>query len=248
MPTLEALIAIPAIFLLGGLVKGVAGIGLPTVAIVLMAVFIGLKEGIALMVVPTLATNIWQALSGGRLRDILQRFWSLLVAAALGAWLGASILAGADATMLAALLGGLLCLYSAISLTAPPVPSPGRAEVWLSPIVGGVSGLIGGMTGSYSVPGVLYLQALRLGRDLLVQTLGVVFVVFTFSLGAGLTRHGLMSPTIALLSVAATIPALAGMAVGQRLRRRLSEEAFRRIFFVVLFALGAWLMARPLIG
>ncbi len=248
MPTLEALIAIPAIFLLGGLVKGVAGIGLPTVAIALMAVFIGLKEGIALMVVPTLATNIWQALSGGRLRDILQRFWSLLIAAALGAWLGAGILAGADAMMLAALLGGLLCLYSAISLAAPPVPSPGRAEGWLSPIVGAVSGLIGGMTGSYSVPGVLYLQALRLGRDLLVQTLGVVFVVFTFSLGAGLTRHGLMSPTIALLSVAATIPALAGMAAGQQLRRRLSEEAFRQIFFVVLFALGAWLMARPLIG
>lgn len=246
--SVELLLVIVAVFLLAGLVKGVAGIGLPTIAIALMAVFVGLREGIALMVVPTLVTNVWQAVSGGRLVEILHRFWPMLITAALGAWLGAAILAGVDAMMLATLLGVLLCLYSGVSLAAPPIPSPGASERWLTPVVGGISGVIGGMTGTYAVPGVLYLQALRLGRDILVQTMGVVFLVFTLSLGAGLTQHGLMTSTIGALSFAATVPALLGMAVGQRLRRRLSEDAFRRVFFIVLFGLGAWLVVRPLLA
>jgi uncharacterized protein len=248
MWTPETLVAVAVIFILAGFVKGVAGIGLPTVAIALMAVFIGLKEGIALMVVPTVVTNVWQALVGGRFVALVRRFWSLLLAAALGAWIGAGILAQGDAMLLAAMLGVLLCLYSAVGLTMPPVPSPGRAEPWLSPVMGLSGGLIGGMTGSYAVPGVVYLQALGLPRDALVQTLGITFVVFTMSLGTSLTLHGLMSSEIGILSLAATLPALFGMALGQHLRHKLSEATFRTVFFCVLLVLGVWLAARPLFG
>lgn len=248
MPTPEFLLAVLAIFLVAGLVKGIAGLGLPTVAIALMAAFVGLKEGIALIVFPTLLTNFWQAVAGGRHVEILRRFWSLLAMAIVGAWIGAGILAGADAGLLAALLGVLLCIYSAISLTTVQIPSPGRAESWLSPLVGVTSGVLGGMTGSYAVPGVLYLQALGLGRDLFIQAMGVVFLAFTLALGAGLTRHGMLSAETAVLSLAATVPALAGMGLGQRVRRGLSEAAFRKVFFTVLLGLGAWLAVRPLFG
>lgn len=248
MWTPEILILTAVIFTLGGIVKGVAGIGLPTVAIALMAVFIGLKEGIALMVVPTVVTNIWQALVGGHLIELSRRFWSFLAAGAVGAWLGAGVLAVSDGMMLAAMLGALLCLYSAVSLITPQIPSPGRAEGWMSPVIGSVSGVIGGMTGSIAVPGVLYMQALRLNRDQLVQAMGITFFAFTAVLGLSLAHHGVMSADIGALSAAAVIPALAGMAVGQRLRRRLSEARFRKVFFIVLFALGLWLAVRPFIG
>jgi uncharacterized protein len=248
MWTPETLVAVAVIFILAGFVKGVAGIGLPTVAIALMAVFIGLKEGIALMVVPTVVTNVWQALVGGRFMVLVRRFWSLLLAAALGAWIGAGILAQGDAMVLAAMLGVLLCVYSAVGLAMPPVPPPGRAEPWLSPVMGLSGGLIGGMTGSYAVPGVVYLQALGLPRDALVQALGITFVVFTMALGTSLTRHGLMSSEIGTLSLAATAPALLGMALGQLVRHKLSEAAFRPVFFSVLLVLGVWLAVRPLFG
>lgn len=248
MWTPEALLAVALVFIFAGFVKGVAGLGLPTVAIALMAVFIGLKEGIALIVVPTIATNLWQALAGGEFLALLRRFWSLLLAAAIGAWIGAGILARSDAMLLAAILGVLLCLYSAVGLAKPPVPPPGRAEPWLSPVIGATGGLIGGMTGSYAVPSVLYLQALGLPRDALVQALGITFLVFTLALGISLTGHGLMSSEIGTLSIAASLPALLGMALGQFVRRRMSETMFRPVFFVVLLGLGAWLALRPLLG
>jgi uncharacterized membrane protein YfcA len=213
-----------------------------------MAVFVGLKEGIALVVVPTVATNIWQALAGGRFLALVHRFWSLLLAAAFGAWLGAGILAQADAMLLAAMLGVLLCFYSAVGLATPPVPPPGRAEPWLSPVIGVTGGLIAGMTGSYAVPGVLYLQALGLSRDALVQALGITFLVFTAALGTSLAHHGLMPSQIATLSLAATVPALVGMALGRSLRHRMSEAMFRPVFFIVLLGLGSWLAVRPLLG
>ena len=233
----EILVATALIFLLGGIVKGVSGIGLPTVTIVLMAAFVGLKEGIALMILPTFVTNVWQGLVGGYLLKLLRRMWSLLLMAAVGAWIGAGILAGADAMYLAAFLGVLLCVYSAVSLVTPQVPPPGRAEPWLSPIVGGTAGLIGGMTGNYAVPGAVYLQAL-----------GIAFLFFTLALGLALAWHGVMTPSAGALSAAAVAPSLAGMAFGQRLRRHLSESAFRRIFFVLLMGMGAWLIVRPFIG
>jgi uncharacterized membrane protein YfcA len=248
MWTPETLLAVALIFILAGFVKGVAGLGLPTIAIALMAVFIGLKEGIALMVVPTIATNVWQALAGGQFVALVRRFWSLLLAAALGSWIGAGILAGGDAMVLAAMLGVLLCVYSIFGLARPPVPPPGRAEPWLSPVIGVAGGLIGGMTGSYAVPGVLYMQALGLPRNALVQALGITFLVFTLALGTSLTSHGILSTEIGTLSAAATIPALGGMALGQLVRHRMTEAMFRPVFFVVLLVLGAWLALRPLLG
>jgi uncharacterized protein len=248
MWTPETLLAVGLIFMLAGFVKGVAGLGLPTIAIALMAASIGLKEGIALMVVPTVVTNIWQALAGGQFIAISRRLWSLLLATVVGAWIGAGVLVQADATLLSVILGVLLFAYSAVGLTRPPIPPPGRAEAWLSPLMGATGGLMGGMTGSIAVPGVLYIQALDLPRNTLVQALGITFLVFTVALGTSLTSHGLMSSEIGLLSIAATLPALGGMTLGQIVRQRMTEDMFRPVFFIVLLMLGAWLALRPLLG
>jgi uncharacterized protein len=239
------LIVVTVVFLLGGLVKGVAGVGLPTVAIALMALLVGLREGVALAVLPTLLTNVWQALAGGQLVPLLRRLWSFLLSAGLGAWFGAAVLARGDVTLLSAMLGVLLCVYSAVSLITPQIPSPGRLEGWLSPVMGGASGLVAGMSGSYAIPGLLYLQSLGLKRDHLVQAMGIAFLTFTGALGASLAREGLISAETGALSLAAAAPALVGMAVGQALRRRLSEALFRRIFFIALLGIGAWLALRP---
>ena len=78
---------IAAVFLIAGGVKGVVGLGLPTVAIGLLTALIGISEGIVLMVIPSLITNIWQALIGGGLQTILRRVWGLLLTIFIGAWI-----------------------------------------------------------------------------------------------------------------------------------------------------------------
>ncbi|MGI9384031.1 MAG: sulfite exporter TauE/SafE family protein [Methyloligellaceae bacterium] len=233
-----------ATFLLAGVIKGVVGMGLPLTVLGLLTAIIGLKQAIVLMLVPALATNIWQGLVGGAFWPIVRRLWSLLLASCIGIWIGAGLLARSDGLLLSGVLGLLLFAYSSFSLATPQVRPPGRLERLLSPLMGGLGGLSFGLTGSYMVPGVLYIQALGLSRDVLVQALGIVFVVISVMLSLSLSRHGLLPAETVLMSAYALIPTAAGMVLGQRIRKRLSEQLFRKIFFVALLILGAYLAGR----
>ena len=244
MWTPEILLLVAAAFLAGGLVKGLIGTGLPTVGLALLAATLGLKVAMPLIVVPALVTNIWQAMSGGAFVALLRRLWPLLAMLCIGAWFGAGILAQGDARVFSGLLGGLLCLYAAISLLTPQIPPPGRLEGLMTPAVGGVTGVITGLTGSFIVPSVLYLQALGLPRDHLVQAMGITFTVASLSLAAALGGQGLLPIELGLMSLAGLPTALLGQAVGQRLRGRFSEAGFRRFFFAALAVLGFYLALR----
>ncbi|MBB5690151.1 sulfite exporter TauE/SafE family protein [Roseomonas alkaliterrae] len=241
------LLPVLAIFLLAGLVKGVAGFGLPTVSIALLALFRPLPEAIALMLVPSLATNLWQAFAGGTLRRVAPRIGAFLVCAAGAAWIAAGQLARADAVLLSGLLGLTLVASSAVALAAPAMPAPGPwAERWLGPPLGLVSGAIAGLTGSFLVPAASWLQAIRLPREQFVQGFGLAVVLVNGAIAAGLAGGGMLPAELGLASFAGLVPAFLGMAAGRRLRQRLDEAAFRRIVQVALGLIGAWLAFRGL--
>ncbi len=240
---------VSAVFALGGLVKGVAGFGLPTVGLGLLALSRPLPEAMALMLLPTIASNVWQALAGGALRATLGRLRWFLLAAAAGTLLAAGNISKADAAVLTGLLGALLVLSSSLALLGPrwPVPPPER-ERWLSPVMGGVSGALAGLTGSFITPAAPWLAALRLPPDVFVQGFGLGAVVATACLAAALAGQGLLPPGLGLASVAVLVPTFAGMAVGRGLRRRLPEARFRRVIQCCLLLLGTYLVARNLGG
>src|SRR5574342_574608 len=102
---------ISATFLVAGLVKGVTGMGLPTVSLALLTATLGLKDAMALMLIPSFVTNLWQAFVGDAFAAIVRRLWTLLAAVCAGVVLGAHLLARADATLLSGALGILLCIY-----------------------------------------------------------------------------------------------------------------------------------------
>src|SRR5438445_7820753 len=88
------LILIAAVFLIAGFVKGVVGLGLPTVSMGLLAVSMAPSRAIAIVIVPAIVTNIWQTFVGPHLRDILSRLWPLMIGTVIGAWLNAVALTG----------------------------------------------------------------------------------------------------------------------------------------------------------
>lgn len=233
-----------ATFLLAGLVKGIAGFGLPTVTLGLLALTRPLPEAMALMLVPALATNLWQALAGPALAAALRRLWGFLLATGLGALLGAGILARSDAAPLSGLLGLLLVLSAGLALSGRPLPPPGRQEAWVSPLMGLASGLLTGMTGSFLMPAAPYFAALRLPPQEFVQGFGLGVVVATAALAVGLAGGGLLPAEIGLASLAGVVPAFLGMAAGQRLRRGLPEARFRQVVQAGLGLLGLWLALR----
>lgn len=235
------------IFTLAGLIKGIAGFGLPTVALGLLALTRPLPEAIPLILLPTLAANIWQAVGTGPLGPAFRRFGGFLLAAALCTFAAAGQLARADAALLAGFLGLLMAVSAALALLGPrwPLPPP-RAERWLSPVMGGASGAVAGLTGSFMIPAAPWLAALRLTPDSFVQVFALGAVVATVVLGFTLAGQGLLPPEMGLASVAVLAPAFLGMAVGRRVRGALSEAEFRRVVQAFLLVLGLYLVVRNL--
>lgn len=236
------LAVIAGVLFLAGVVKGVVGLGLPTVSLALLTPLLGLPAAMAAMLLPSFLTNLLQAVAGGGLIDQLRRFWPFLGAVAIGTVATSGAVSWVATELLVYVLGASIALYAALGLLAPPWPRPGRHERWLGPVCGGVTGLLTGMTGSFVIPSVPYLQALGLDRDRLVQMMGATFTVATLALALGLGGHGLIGGGAALSTLAGVVPAFLGMALGRRLRGRLSDRDFRRALFTALLLLGVWMI------
>ncbi|PMR75973.1 sulfite exporter TauE/SafE family protein [Billgrantia endophytica] len=242
------LVLVAATFLMAGTVKGVIGMGMPTVSLALLTATVGLQSAMALLLAPTIITNIWQALVGGHLRQIVRQLWPFLLASVVTVWLGVSVLARVDVRWLSALLGVLIIFYALSGLFRLGVGTLVSHGRHAGVVNGALTGLLTGMTGSSVFPGVAYLQALGLPRDMLIQAMGVLFVVTTMALGLSMGEQRLLSVELAGLSLAAVIPGILGMQLGQRLRRRLSEATFRRVFLTGLLIMGGYLLLGALIG
>jgi uncharacterized protein len=230
---------ITATFVAAGMVKGITGMGLPTVAMGVLGAVLSPLSAAALLLVPSFVTNVWQLFSGPRVAGLLRRLWSMMAAIVIGTLAGSVLLAKGDATHTTMGLGVALVGYAAFALLGLPLRVPPGWERWTSPIVGLITGVVTGSTGVFVIPAVPYIQSLGMERDELVQALGLSFTVSTVALAAGLLWHGAAPAGELFASTAAVIPALIGMAVGQAIRTRISPLLFRRVFLVLLLALGA---------
>ena len=220
------------------------GLGLPTVSLGILTAALDLTTAMALMVVPSFVTNLWQGVVGGHLMALLRRLWPFLLAATVTVLLGSLALSRVDLAVLSALLGVLLVVYAGVALSGAKLTIGAQAERVAGPGFGIVNGVLTGMTGSFVVPGVLFLQAIGLPRDQLIQAMGLLFTLSTMAVAVALQGHALWSVELGWVSAAAVVPALVGMAAGQALRRRLSEAVFRKVFFGAILVLGFYIIVR----
>ncbi len=242
-PMLSQCLAAAAIFVLAGLVKGVVGLGLPTVAMALLALRMAPADAAALLIVPSLATNLWQLRPLATLGPLLRRLWPLQAGAIAGTLLAAKVLGAPAGAGASAALGAVLVAYAAWAASDRSPRLDTATERWSGPIAGLLTGVVTASTGVFVVPAVPWLQALGLERDALIQALGLSFTCSTLALAGALALNGHGSGATAGLSLALLAPALLGMWIGQRLRQRLSPATFRRCFLVGLAALGLYMLA-----
>jgi uncharacterized membrane protein YfcA len=234
-------------YLLAGFVKGVIGMGLPTVAMGILAAVISPAQAAAILIAPSLATNTWQMIAGPYLVGLIKRLGSMLLGMFVGAWLGNGILTGANAKPAAIGLGLVLIVYALIGLAKVKLSVPRTSEIWLGPLVGVATGFVMAATGVFVIPALPYLQAIGLDKDELVQALGLHFTVSTVALVFVLWDGGAFNLSLGTLSLFAIVPAVVGMYVGQRVRARISAESFRIFLYVGLMGLGALQVVRNLV-
>jgi uncharacterized membrane protein YfcA len=229
-------------FMLAGLIKGVIGLGLPTVAMGLLGLAMAPSQAAALLIIPATLTNVWQLAFGGHLKGLIKRLWPMLLMIFLGTGVGTLSIGMAGGHWVVRGLGAALLLYALSGLLLPTLSINPRHERSLGPVCGLITGVITSATGVFVIPAVPYLQALGLNRDELVQALGLSFTVSTLALAAGLLWRGALGGGELSASLLALIPAVLGMLLGQWLRQRISAVLFKRVFFIGLGALGAHLL------
>jgi uncharacterized protein len=248
MPPVETLILLVTLtFVLAGTVKGVTGMGLPTVAMGLLGLLMAPAQAAGLLLIPSLVTNLWQFAAGPSRLALLRRMAPMLLAIGLATWLAAGFLTGADPAWATAALGLALMAYAALGFARLDVAIPKASEAWLSPLIGATTGIVTGATGVFVIPAVPYLQGLGLSKDDLVQALGLSFTASTLALAGGLASHGALHLAGSGASLLCTAPALAGMFLGQKLRAAADAQTFRRFFFLGLLLLGADLVTRGIL-
>ncbi|MDF2795572.1 MAG: hypothetical protein K0S85_3325 [Pseudomonas orientalis] len=229
-------------FLLAGTVKGVIGLGLPTVAMGMLGLAMLPAQAAALLIIPSTVTNLWQLALGGHLGTLLKRLWPMLLMIVLGAGLGTLWLGMDGGPWVVRALGAALLAYALSGLFLPAFRVAPRTERWLGPLCGVITGIITAATGVFVVPAVPYLQALGLNRDQLVQALGLSFSVSTLALAGGLAWRGALGGGEIGASLLALVPALLGMWLGQVVRQRISALWFKRGFFSGMALLGGHLL------
>ena len=238
-------IVVGVTFFVAGFVKGVAGMGLPTVAMGILSAMMPPVSAASLLVIPSFVTNFWQLFTGPNFIVLIKRLWVMMLGIMVGTLAGSWLLTSTNTVYTSVGLGSALIVYALHGLFAKPLSVPARLERPLSPVIGLTTGLINGGTGVFTLPAVPYLQALGFFKDDLIQALGLSFTVSTIALAAGLARGGAFHLGNITLSALAIIPALLGMWVGTKVRKRISPATFRRWFLIFIAILGLELAVHP---
>lgn len=243
--TIQWLVAVT--FVGAGIVKGFVGLGLPTIAMGILGSCMPPAQAAALLIVPSLATNVMQMLAGTGLIQTLRRFWSLQIGIFFGTIWCPVGLATLDMKVASGGLGIALTIYSLLGLASIQASIPVRRQKFLSPLVGAVTGAVAAATGVFVFPAVPYLQGLFLSKEQLIQTLGLSFTVSTLALLWRLSSDGAITALVSTVNWALFLPLLAalfGMSIGQTMRSRFSDKGFRRAFFSGLLLIGIHLLLK----
>ena len=232
----------------GGLVKGATGMGLPLIALPVLASFLGVADAVALMSPCLVLTNVWQV---WRFRADL---WTadflpgLLVAGAVGIAVGTVAITSLPERYLSLALSFLLLFYIGLRLAKPSFAISRPAGRRLAPAAGFGAGVLQGATGISSPIGVTFIHALRLSRSAHVFSVSAMFLLFSVVQVPALAVAGVLTWELFVLGLLAVVPAFATMPVGAWLAGRLSQAVFDRMILALLAIIGVQLMVKALGG
>lgn len=244
------IVLICVVAVIAGVVKGAVGFAMPMILISSLGSFLPPHLALGALIFPTLLTNLWQALRQGigpaLASAMAHRLYIgvLLVCIVLGS-LAINLLS--DRALFLA-LGIPLTGFALIQLSGLRFHIPPRRRKVAEVGIGGVAGLIGGLSGVWGPPTVLYLTALDTPKTEQVRVQGVIYGAGAVFLTLAHLRSGVLNGDTAPLSAAICVPAALGMVIGLRLHDRMDQGKFRTATLVVLVVASLNLIRRGLAG
>lgn len=248
-PDIDILVAAWCTFALlcGGLIKGALGVGTPLLTVPLMALVLPPQIAVALMAVPVVVANVWQASSAREPLRVVGRFWPAFACLLVGTVIGVKILAIIDDRLLLLLVGIAVIAFTLVQGSsykleiAPSFEKPAGAAFGLA------SGLIGGISSMFGPMLIIYLVSLRnFTKSEFVASISFLYVGAVVPWLLTLIFFGILVDGLLLASIVASVPIGIGMLLGQRVRRRISEHYFHRLVLAVLLVSGGTMIWRAL--
>ena len=242
----EILTLAGAAFFLAGVVKGIAGMGLPTVALGIMTLWIDPRTAIALILFPMMMTNIAQFFLAGQLLRTVRRFAPFATVLTCGVAVTALATATTPDRILFGALGAVLLLYVSSSWAGwIPAIRP-KYDGWAQVSFGLFGGLIGGLTGTWAAAIGIYLSVRQADKDEFIRATGFLISIGSLPLAVSYAFLGFLTGPLSGISFLMIAPAILGMWLGSRLRSRLSPHAFRNAVLLVFVVLALNLIRRSI--
>lgn len=243
---MELLLIGAVVFVIAGSVKGLVGIGLPTAAISMLTLAIDPRTAVALGLLPVVVANAWQVWSMGDISGAFRRYW--VFGLALGSSVFVTVILSAqvsDRVMFLA-LGLSIVSFAVLNLRFKMPLLPDRFDVLGQVGFGTVGGILGGLSGVWVAPVIMYMSARQVPKDEFVRGVGLLLLIGGLPFLGAYVQQGFLTAELGLVSLALIVPTLLGFTVGARLRARFSNESFRKLLLYVFLILGLNLLRRGL--
>ena len=241
-------VAVIGVALTAGFVKGATGFAMPMIMISGLGSFLPPDIALAALILPTLVSNLWQAFRQG-LRAAMasaRQHWRYLAMVVIFIALAAQLVVMLPPGALFLILGIPVVIFALLQLIGwrPTITDRNRRAAEYG--VGALAGILGGLSGVWGPPTVLYLLAMNTPKRDAVRVQGVVYGTGSVILFLGHLNSGILNAATAPLSLALVIPASIGMVIGFAVQDRLDQERFRFLTLVVLVVAGLNLIRRGL--
>ena len=236
--------------LLAGLIKGMTGFAMPMILVSSLASFLSPELALAGLILPTLVTNLWQAFRQGIAAALgsVRAHWRFLGIALVSIAVSSQLVTQVSTGLMFTILGLTITGFTLTMLAGwkPRIRSENRRAAEVG--VGFVAGTLGGFSGTWGPPTVMYLTALDTPKTEHVRVQGIVYASGAVVLTLAHLKSGVLAGDGAALSVLLLPPALIGMALGMMVQDRLDQQKFRMVVLVVLALAGLNLIRRGLLG
>jgi uncharacterized membrane protein YfcA len=227
---------------LGGLSKGLMGMGLPLVSVPVLAGFVGVERAVLIMVIPSVVLNVypvWTHRAGAGEVPELKR---ILIGALPGAPVGTALLLFANERALAAGLAVWIFAYLALRVAHPDFSLSLRQRRRFSPVVGAAAGALQAATG-ISAPIIgPYINAIKLRPEAYVFAVCACFGTFAAVQLGAVAVAGVLDTELVLEGLLAIVPAILFIPLGVRARRLISAGAFDRFIRLMLALMACRLL------
>jgi uncharacterized membrane protein YfcA len=232
----------------GGFAKGVVGFALPLIAIGVMGSFLPYEVAVAMLIVPTLVSNLFQALRHGvgPAWETFLHFWRMNLVLVVMIALSAQLVVALPDRLLFGLLGATVAAFGASQLAGWRPRFDMRHRRRIETGVALVGGFFGGLSGVWGPPIVMYLIAARLPKVEMVRAQSLSFLLGSVVMLFAHLRTGVLNPVTLPFSTWLVLPTMLAMVIGYQVHDRLDQDRFRMVTLVVLVLTGLNLVRRAL--